>query len=159
MDILSLQPSTICIDIKHPATGSPIGLQIECVSLEDDRVKAVERAIKNRALRGGRNTVTAEKIDDNTVELLTAAIVGWKWDGDLTLGDLKNPQMSKINVGKLLAVSWIAKQIDTALGDEAAFSRTRAHPRRLHRRARQAQYEGRERRNEARAEREVRASC
>jgi hypothetical protein len=121
MDILGIQPSTITVDIKHPATGAPIGLQVECVSLEDDRVKSVERAIKNRALRGGRNTVTAEKIEDNTVELLTAAVVGWKWEGDLTLGDLKSPQLSKINVGKLLAVGWVAKQIDTALGDEAAF--------------------------------------
>lgn len=121
MDILAIQPSTISVDIKHPATGAPIGLKVECVSLEDDRVKAVERTIKNRALRGGRNTVTAEKIEDNTVELLSAAIVGWKWADDLTLGDLKNPQLTKINLGKLLAVGWIAKQIDTALGDEAAF--------------------------------------
>lgn len=121
MDILAIQPSTITVDIKHPATGSPIGLSVECTSLEDDRVKAVERAIKNRALRGGRNTVTAEKIDDNTIELLTAAIVGWEWADGLTLGDLKNPPLTKINVGKMLAVSWIAKQIDTALGDEAAF--------------------------------------
>lgn len=121
MDILGIQPSTITVDIKHPATGAPIGLSVECVSLEDDRVKSVERAIKNRALRGGRNTVTAEKIEDNTVELLTAAIVGWKWEAELTLGDLKSPPLSKINVGKLLAVGWVAKQIDTALGDEAAF--------------------------------------
>lgn len=121
MDILAIQPSTISVDIKHPATGAPIGLKVECVSLEDDRVKAVERTIKNRALRGGRNTVTAEKIEDNTVELLSAAIVGWEWADGLTLGDLKNPPLSKITVGKLLAVGWIAKQIDMALGDEAAF--------------------------------------
>lgn len=121
MDILAIQPSTIAVDIKHPATGAPIGLKIECVSLEDDRVKQVERAIKNRALRGGRNAVTAEKLDDNTVDILSAAIIGWTWADGLTLGNLKNPPLSKINVGKLLAVSWIAKQIDTALGDEAAF--------------------------------------
>lgn len=121
MDILAIQPSTISVDIKHPATGAPIGLKVECVSLEDDRVKSIERSIKNRALRGGRNTVTAEKIEDNTVEILSAAIIGWTWADGLTLGDLKNPTLSKVNVGKLLAVSWIAKQIDTALGDEAAF--------------------------------------
>lgn len=121
MDILAIQPSTISVDIKHPASGAPIGLKVECVSLEDDRVKQVERAIKNRALRGGRNTVTAEKIDDNTVEILSAAVIGWEWADGLTLGDLKNPPLSKINVGKLLAVAWIAKQVDQALGDEAAF--------------------------------------
>jgi hypothetical protein len=73
MDILAIQPSTITVDIKHPATGAPIGLQVECVSLEDDRVKVVERQIKNRSLKGGRNTVTAEKIEDNTIEILAAA--------------------------------------------------------------------------------------
>lgn len=121
MDILSIQPSTIKIDIKHPATAAPIGLVIECVSLEDDRVKTVERSIKNRALRGGRNTVTAEMIEGNTIEILAAAVVGWEWADGLTLGDLKNPPLNKANAAKVMAVSWIAKQVDTALGDEAAF--------------------------------------
>lgn len=121
MDILSIQPSTITVDIKHPATGALIGLQIECVSLEDDRVKAVERVIKNRALRGGRNVITAERIEDNTIEILSAAVTGWKWAPDLTLGDLKDPPLTKANVSKVMALGWIAKQVDSALGDEAAF--------------------------------------
>jgi len=121
MDILAIQPTTITIDIKHPASSEPIGLQIECTSLEADAVKAVERAIKNKALRGGRNSMTAEKIEDNTVDLLAAAIVGWKWDDGLSLGELRNPPLTKVNVVKLLQVGWLAKQIDTALGDEAAF--------------------------------------
>lgn len=137
MDILAIQPSTISVDIKHPATGAPTGLTVECVSLEDDRVKQVERQIKNRALRGGRNTVTAEKIEDNTAEILSAAVVGWKWEKPLLspakgkkaevygeqpdLDGDPNPPLTKINVSKLLAAGWIAKQIDTALGDEAAF--------------------------------------
>lgn len=124
MDILAIQPTTITVDIKHPATGASIGLQIECVSLEDDRVKAVERAIKNKALRGGRNVMTAERIEDNTVDLLTAAIVGWIWADGLSLGDLKSPPLSKANVGKALALPWLAKQVDTALGDEAGFFST-----------------------------------
>lgn len=121
MDILAIQPDTITVEIKHPGTGSPIGLTLQCVSLESDQVKAVERAIKNRALRGGRNTVTAEKIEDNTVEILSAAVVGWEWADGLTLGDMKNPPLNKANVAKLMQVGWIAKQVDTALGDEAAF--------------------------------------
>lgn len=121
MDILAIQPDTITVEIKHPGTSAPIGLTLQCVSLESDQVKAVERAIKNRALRGGRNTVTAEKIEDNTVEILSAAVVGWEWADDLTLGDLKKPPLNKANVAKLMQVGWIAKQVDTALGDEAAF--------------------------------------
>ncbi len=124
MDILSLQPNTITVEIKHPATGAPIGLSVECVSLESDAVKAVERQIKNAALKSGRNSLTAEKMDKNTIALLSAAIVGWSWADGLSLGALSSPALTAENKAKLLAVSWIAKQIDTALGDEAAFFST-----------------------------------
>ncbi len=121
MDILSLHPNTITLDLKHPATGESIGVTVELRSLESDEVKAVERQLKNKALKGGRNTVTAEKIDDNTVALLSAAIVSWTFSGDANLGGDKKPACNEANKRKLLAVAPIAKQIDVALGDEAAF--------------------------------------
>ncbi|ASQ03666.1 hypothetical protein GHK38_03520 [Sinorhizobium meliloti] len=121
MDLLSLNPNTITIDLKHPATGAPLGVSVELQSLESDTVKAVERALKNKALRGGRNTVTAEKIEDNTIALLSAAIVSWTFSGDAMLGEDKKPACNDANKRKLLSVPAIAKQIDSALGDEAAF--------------------------------------
>lgn len=142
MDLLSLNPNTITIDLKHPATGAPLGVSVELQSLESDPVKAVERAIKNKALRGGRNTVTAEKIDDNTVALLSAAIVSWTWKKPLLspektgkggkvipavygeapdLGGDEKPACNEANKRKLLSVAAIAKQVDTALGVEADF--------------------------------------
>lgn len=142
MDLLTLQPNTLSVDLKHPATGEPLGVTVELRSLESDEVKAVERQLKNKALKGGRNTVTAEKIDDNTIALLSAAIVSWTWakpiligekkdaDGKLvppvygdepSLGGDKKPACTDANKRKLLAVPAIAKQIDQALGDEAAF--------------------------------------
>jgi hypothetical protein len=121
MDLLSLNPNTIFVDLKHPATGAPLGVTVELQSLESDAVKTVERMIKNKALKSGRNGVTAEKIDDNTVALLSAAIVGWKFSGDAKLGDEKSPACNDANKRKLLSVAPLAKQIDEALGDEAAF--------------------------------------
>ena len=142
MNILSLQPNTITLDLKHPATGAPIGVSVELRSLESDEVKAVERQLKNKALKGGRNTVTAEKIDDNTTALLVAAIVSWTWQAPLLspekkgpdgktipavygeepdLDGDKKPACTEANKRKLLAVPPLAKQIDVALGDEAAF--------------------------------------
>ena len=120
MDILAIKPSTISVDIKHPATGTPIGLVIECVSLESDEVKAVERKIKTRVLKS-RGQITAEAMDANTIALISAAIVGWAWDDALTLGSLSNPALTDANKAALLAVPWISKQIDQALGDDAAF--------------------------------------
>lgn len=142
MDLLSLQPNTISVHLKHPATGALLGVSVELRSLESDEVKAVERTIKNKALKSGRNSVTAEKIDDNTVVLLAAAIVSWSWakpilvaekkdtDGkpipavygeEPSLGGDSKPACNDANKRKLLAVPALAKQIDEALGDEAAF--------------------------------------
>lgn len=121
MDLLSLNPNTITVDLKHPATGAPLGVSVELQSLESDAVKAVERQLKNKALRAGRNTVTAEKIEDNTVAILSAAIMSWAFSGDANLGGDKKPACTDANKRKLLAVPAIAKQIDSALGDEAAF--------------------------------------
>ena len=121
MDILSLNPNNITVHLKHPATGAFLGVAVELRSMESDEVKAVERQLKNKALRGGRNTVTAEKIDDNAIALLSAAIASWSFtDGAHLEGD-KNPPCTEENKRKLLAISIIAKQIDAALGDEAAF--------------------------------------
>lgn len=129
MDILAIKPNTITVEIKHPYTGKATGLSVECVSLESDEVKAVERQIKNAAIRSGRNTMTAEKLEQNTVALLSAAIVGWTWGVDADgvqshLGGDEAPRLSAENKGKLLSVPWIAKQIDAALGDDAAFFST-----------------------------------
>lgn len=121
MDLLTLSPSTISVDLKHPATGAPLGVSVELRSLESDEVKAVERQLKNKALRSGRNAVTAEKIDDNTIALLSAAIVSWKFTGEAQLGGDKNPACNEENKRKLLSVQPLAKQIDAALGDESAF--------------------------------------
>ncbi|MDO6966987.1 hypothetical protein [Rhizobium alvei] len=121
MDLLSITPNTTFLALKHPATGEDIGVTVELRSLESDEVKAVERMIKNKALKGGRNTVTAEKIDDNAAAILSAAIVSWSFSGDANLGGDKNPACNDANKRKLLSVPPIAKQIDQALGDETAF--------------------------------------
>lgn len=142
MDLLKLVPNTITVDLRHPGTDAPLGVKVELQSLESDEVKAVERTLKNKALRGGRNNVTAERIDDNTVAILSAAIVSWTWSKpelspekkndagvvvpavfgeEPDLGGDKKPACNAANKRKLLQVPALAKQIDLALGNEAAF--------------------------------------
>lgn len=121
MDLLSIRPDSIEIEIVHPGTRQPLGLVLTCVSLEDERVKEIERTLKNKALRGGRNSVTAEKLDENTLLVLATTIKSWNWPESLTLGDLSNPECNSANKKKLVSIPWIASQIDVALGDESAF--------------------------------------
>jgi hypothetical protein len=121
MDLLSIRPDSIEVPINHPGTRKPLGLVLKCVSLEDERVKAIERVMKNKALRAGRNSMSAEKMDENTLALLCATVVGWTWPEELTLGDLAKPDATPENVRKLLSINWIAKQLDDALGDDSAF--------------------------------------
>ncbi|MGU3496347.1 hypothetical protein ACLBXM_20085 [Xanthobacteraceae bacterium A53D] len=123
MDILSIKPNTITVHIKHPSTREPIGLAVECTSFQSDEVKATERQIKNKRLRSGRNTLTAEAAEADAMAVLGATIVGWTWAEGLTLGGLTNPPLTASNKATLLSVPWIAKQIDEELGDEAAFFR------------------------------------
>lgn len=121
MDILALTPSTITVDLKHPGTGELLGVSVELQSIESDEVKTVERSLKNKALSSGRNRVTAEKIDDNTIAILSATIVNWTFTGEANLAGDKKPACNAANKRKLLSNPVIAKQIDLALGDEAAF--------------------------------------
>jgi len=126
VDLLSLQPSTITLDLTHPATGAHLGVRVELQSLESDEVKAVERRIKNKAFKSGRSSVTAEKVEDNATAILAAAIVSWTFSkdaygNDATLDGDAKPACTDANKRKFLAVPALAKQIDTALGDEAAF--------------------------------------
>ncbi len=121
MDLLSIRPDSIDIAIHHPGTGQKLGLVLKCVSLEDERVKSVERVMKNKALRGGRNSITAERMDENTKLILAATITGWDWPEDLTLGTLTNPEATPDNIRRLVDIPWIAKQLDEALGDDTAF--------------------------------------
>lgn len=123
MDILSVVPRPVEVTLRHPGTKAPIGVLVECVSLDDDRCKSVDRAYREKF---ARLTVapTFEQIDERNKAMLAAAITGWVWDDGLKLGDLANPPLTAENKAKLLTLPWVAKQIDAALGDEAAFFQT-----------------------------------
>lgn len=121
MDILSVQPGSVEIDILDPATGKPTGIKVEIQSLQSDEVKVVERGIRNVALRSGRNTNTAEKLDKNSLTMLAASITGWTWPKGIELGDIADPPCTTENKMKFLSSHWIAKQIDDWHTDQTAF--------------------------------------
>lgn len=122
MDILSLQPSTIVVSLRHPGNGEELGLKIECTSLESDAVRQVERRIRAIALKAGPKAATPERVENAELDLLTAAVVGWTWPDTLDLEGVKHPPCTVQNVRKFFAgCRWAVKQVDTALQDEASF--------------------------------------
>lgn len=123
MDLETLRPSERLVEILHPANGKPIGLKVNIISLNDDRVSPIKREIRNRKLmlesRG--KYFKSEDIDTNEEELLLACITGWVWENDLTFHGEK-PEFTPLNVKKVLKeFSWIKAQIMESIGDEKAF--------------------------------------
>lgn len=123
MDLSKLHVDTQSIDITVPGSGKKTGLTIEIRSPESDEVKAVQRKWQNKALRAGRNTIDADDVEKQSLDLIVAAVASWKWSGDAKWGGEK-PDCTPENVRKVVsspAGAFIRNQIDQAFGDEAGF--------------------------------------
>lgn len=109
---------TVEIEILHPTTGKPTGIKVQVASYESDRVRDVSRRIANKAMQKQRRKLTAEQVEENTLDLASAAIVSWS-------GLEKDGKALECNTENAKAVlreySWFAQQIDEAASDQAAF--------------------------------------
>lgn len=121
-DLSTIQPVARKIAITHPASGDETGLVLHLQSMSSPEVKAVQRRTMEQALKQGRRKVDLEKAEQNRIELLATAVIGWDWNGDASWGGEKLT-FTKANVRKVLGASWLRDQIDAELGDEAAFFR------------------------------------
>ena len=121
MDITSIAASERPVEINHPGTGEPIGLTVTLRPESDPEVEAVRRKWLNEKLQRRSGRMTAERLEEVQITLITAAVTGWDWAGDLTFKDEK-PEFTPANLRKVLReLPWVKAQLDEALGDEAAF--------------------------------------
>lgn len=120
MDLSAIKPVTVKVEIRHPATHLPTGLVIEVASMETDAVKKVKRKHMDNALRNRNRKPTAAQIEEHSLESLTAAVIGWEWNGDAAWGG-KKPDFTPANVSAVLATDWIRSQVVEVLDDETAF--------------------------------------
>lgn len=116
------QEDGIRVEIKHPATGEPLGMIFTVASYDSERVKAVARSLGNKVLvsqkRNPRRTDTVEAMEDRTFAIAVAAVVGWE-GVDL---DGKALPCTPDNVRMVLErYPAIAEQVDAAASDRAAF--------------------------------------
>jgi hypothetical protein len=123
MDLANLKPVERMIDILHPSTGEKIGVSVTVLSINDEKMAAAKRRIQNKKLELDRRgkTFKADDLEENEMELLTTAITGWNWEGDVDFHGEK-PAFNEKNVKAVLKeLTWFKQQIMEAVGDEKAF--------------------------------------
>lgn len=123
MDISTLIPSERIIEIKHPVSEQPLGVRVNIISLNDDRMKQIRRRFINKRIELEKRgkSFKADDIEANEIDLLVACITGWDWYGDITFNGSK-PDFTELNVRNVLnSLSWFKDQVSEAVGDEKAF--------------------------------------
>lgn len=123
MDLADIKPVERVIDILHPSTGEKIGVSVTVLSINDEKMAAAKRRIQNKKLELDRRgkTFKADDLEENEMELLTTAITGWNWEGDVDFHGEK-PAFNEKNVKAVLKeLTWFKQQIMEAVGDEKAF--------------------------------------
>lgn len=119
-DISSIVAAPRVVDIKHPASGAPIGLKVTLLPASDDKVQAAQRKLLNDRLQRFEKP-SAEKMEQSKLLLLEAAVSDWRWEGELTFEGSK-PAFTAANLRKVMTkLTWVRDQIDAELGNEAAF--------------------------------------
>lgn len=126
MDLSEVKPQSRSIQIKHPATQELTGLTITLLPSSDERIKAAKRKHLNARLHSRRQKVTAEQIEQASIDIICVAVDGWVWGkdagGEQAAFEGGQPEFSDINLRKVLKkLDWVREQIDEELGDDAAF--------------------------------------
>ena len=122
MDLGTIALNSATIEILHPATREPVGVQVTLRSRHSDEIKAVERKYQQKVLRSGRGELNVKDIEAQTLDILVAAVEDWVWSKD-TKWDGKSPTVADVRT--ILAdkrAAFIRDQIDRALADEALFT-------------------------------------
>ncbi len=129
MDILDIKTTTQEIELTHPATDAPLGIHIEIHPFDYQGVKDVRRTWikKSQAAAKRGKSLSSEEIEDMSIDLVVAAIAGWRWQADKdrgidqpTMGG-EVPEFNKKNVRELMSKEWFRNQVDTALGNTSDF--------------------------------------
>lgn len=136
-DLADIKPVSRTVEIRHPGTGRPLGVRVTLVSLDDERLAKVRRAIQDKRLHleSRAKTFKSEDIEANRKTILTTAMTGWEWynptgkEGDEGYdaeampefgGNV--PEFNRKNTNAVIeALPWFGDQINEALGETESF--------------------------------------
>lgn len=123
MEITSIKAHNRTMTVKHPATDAPI-VHLTLLPFDSPEIKAITRRLTDEAnhkrLRG--KFFKADEVENNTVELMAACLVGWEWCEGWTFHQEAKPEFNKKNVVSFLKENeWVQPQIDSEVGETKAF--------------------------------------
>lgn len=139
-DISNIKTGERAVEINHPGTGEKLGLRVNLVSIDDDRLVKIKRKITDKRLyleaRG--KTFKAEEIEENRTDLLIAAITGWEWYKQEAVKDDKGkvikdevecptfhgevPDFNRRNVLAVISeLGWFGDQVNAEIGEVSSF--------------------------------------
>lgn len=128
MDLSSIKPTERTVEIKHPGTGNPLGIRVNVVSIEDERLKPLRRMFADEALKReqkGKSAKSAD-IEANANQLLFRATTGWEWyepeGGEMPTFHDEVPEFNQKNFMAIVKeLPWFGTQISEELDDTKAF--------------------------------------
>lgn len=123
MDLSTIKPSEIMVDIVHPKTHEKLGITVTVVSLNDDKMKKLKRKIadENYRLQSRGKTMKSSDVEDNVIALTSEAMTGWIWEGDANWKGEK-PQFNPKTVKEVLnELPWFLEQVSVAISEERDF--------------------------------------
>lgn len=129
MEILDIKTTTQEIELFNPKDNSPLGIFIEILPFDNDKVKQAERnyikALQKSAQLG--EVLNGKDADELAIDKTCDCISGWRWEADEDRGveqPLMNgeiPKFTQANVRKLMSMVWFRGQVEAARGNERDF--------------------------------------
>lgn len=126
MDFSKITSTNVKLDLLHPGTGEALGLQFEVLPPDHADIKQqMRRLVDLRRQKERRNQVATAADDERaSVELCTAAVVGWEWTNEAGNWNGERPPFNKATLSEMLAIDWLRLQVDRQLADDKDFFRS-----------------------------------
>lgn len=112
------------VEINHPTKGKVATFTVLSRDSAVMQKAGLESSTKRMAKlqRGGRLKITAEEIQEEALDMLTTATIGWKWAKEYA--DDPKLEFSSANVRAIYAnpgYAFIRKAVDEAMGNDELF--------------------------------------